>query len=358
MKNFNTKKLRNSIKQYAKPSNKLAILIFFSDITIYALAIAGTIIFESLMLRILCGVLAGLRIGTLFLISHDAAHDSFTSNRWWNSIIGRIAFLPSFHNYSLWLIAHNRAHHQSPNIKGLNSWSPLSKEDYDSFSKSRKIIERLYRSPYGICFNYMIERWWKDKFFPYKRIVRQQNITYYLDFILVFTYMIAFTSTLIYIGMQASHTNPIEVLLLALILPFLVSNFLIGVTVYQHHTHETVPWFKTTEDSNAYGSNEDVTMHIKYPHWYNLISHNAMEHTAHHVDPRVPLYNLSKAQTVLCDLCGQDLITMDFSLRNFFSTMKKCKLYDYENHLWVDFEGNPTSSKTLIVEELVYEKAA
>ncbi len=358
MKNLNTKELRYAIKQYAKPSNKLALFIFFSDLTIYALAIAGAIMFESLILRIVCGVLAGLRIGTLFLVSHDAAHDSFTSNRMWNSIIGRIAFLPSFHNYSLWLIAHNRAHHQTPNIKGLNSWSPLSKEDYDGFSTSRKIMERLYRSPYGICFNYMIERWWKDKFFPYKRIVRQQNISYYLDFILVFTYMVSFTIALIYLGVHVAHTNPLEVLLIALVIPFLVSNFLIGVTVYQHHTHETVPWFKTIEESKVYGSNEDVTVHIKYPHWYNLISHNAMEHTAHHVDPRVPLYNLSKAQTVLCELCEEDLITMDFSLINFLLTMKKCKLYDYGNHLWIDFEGNPTSSNTLIVGELDYAEAA
>ena len=89
-----------------------------------------------------------------------------------------------------------------------------------------------------------------------------------------------------------------------------------------------------------------------------MISHNAMEHTAHHVDPRVPLYNLSKAQTVLCELYGQDLLKMDFSLFNFLSTMKKCKLYDYENHLWLDFEGPPTSSKLVVVEELDYAKAA
>ena len=358
MNNLNTKELRSAIKQYAKPSNKLALFIFFSDLTIYTLAIAGTIMFESLLLRIACGVLAGLRIGTLFLVSHDAGHDSFTSNRLWNSIIGRIAFLPSFHNYSLWLIAHNRAHHQSPNIKDINSWSPLSKEDYDCLSKSRKMIEHLYRSPLGISFNYMVERWWKDKFFPYKRIIRQHNPSYFLDFILVFTYMITFTLALIYMGMQVTHTNPLEVLLLALILPFLVSNFLIGMTVYQHHTHETVPWFKTQKECNAYASLEDITVHIKYPHWYNLISHNAMEHTAHHVDPRVPLYNLSKAQTVSCELYGQDLITMDFSLFNFLSTMNKCKLYDYENHLWLDFEGNSTSSKLVVVEEMEYEKAA
>jgi hypothetical protein len=38
--------------------------------------------------------------------------------------------------------------------------------------------------------------------------------------------------------------------------------------------------------------------------------------------------------------------------------MNKCKLYDYENHLWLDFEGNSTSSKLVVVEEMEYEKAA
>lgn len=358
MNNYNTKKLRCSIKEYAKPSNKLALLIFFSDLAIYTLAIAGTIMFESIILRIFCGVLAGLRIGTLFLVSHDAGHDCFTSSRLWNSIIGRIAFLPSFHNYSLWLIAHNRAHHQSPNIKGLNSWSPLSKEDYAALSPGRKLLERLYRSPLGISFNYMIERWWKDKFFPYKRIVRQDNISYYLDFVLVFSYMILFMSGLVYIGIQASHTNPAEVLLLAFVLPFLISNFLIGLTIYQHHTHETVPWFRSKKECDQYASLEDITVHVKYPHWYNLISHNAMEHTAHHVDPRVPLYNLSKAQTVLCELYGQDLVTMDFSPAKLLATMGKCKLYDYENHLWLDFDGNPTSTTTLEFGEQEFSIAA
>jgi omega-6 fatty acid desaturase (delta-12 desaturase) len=122
---------------------------------------------------------------------------------------------------------------------------------------------------------------------------------------------------------------------------------LIGVTVYQHHTHESIPWFDSeTELMKLYGQ-EEVTMHVQYPRWYNIISNNAMEHTAHHIDPRVPLYNLAKAQKVLSKLLGNEMITVPFSVKGFLITMTRCKLYDYKNHYWLDFDGRPTGKQIL-----------
>ncbi len=31
-----------------------------------------------------------------------------------------------------------------------------------------------------------------------------------------------------------------------------------------------------------------------------------------------------------------------FSIKAFLNTLRKCKLYDYEQHCWMDFEGNIT----------------
>ena len=356
---MNTKALRQAVSQYAKPSNQQALFLFVMDISLYGLAIAGTIFLENMMLRVACALFAGLRIGTLFLIAHDSGHDSYTSSRLMNKIIGRIAFLPSFHNFSLWLIAHNRSHHQSPNVKGLNSWSPMSKAEYDSLPRWRQVLESIYRTPMGISLNYTIERWWKDKFYPYNRVVENhKNLSYWSDFALVVAYIIGFTAILVYSGLTLSHTNPAEVLLLAMVIPFFFGNFLIGLTIYQHHTHETIPWFSSVEEFRAYGDQKDVTIHVKFPDWYNVISNNSMIHTAHHIDPRIPLYNLAKAQEVLYELEGDDIINMDFSLFRFMDTMKNCKLYDYENHVWTDFNGNPTSDRTVFVIEPEYKQAA
>lgn len=358
MDKFNTKQLRSAIAKYAKPNTTLALLIFITDVLLYVAAISGTIFFENIILRIFCGIFAGLRIGTLFLVSHDAAHDSYTGSRLLNRIIGRICFLPSLHNYSLWVIAHNRLHHQSPNLKGINSWSPHSKDEYDNLSFFGRIIEQFYRSPFGIWLNYMIERWWKNKFFPYKRIVGKYKIIHWLDFALIVTYLVAFMSMLIYLGNNLSYTSPSELLLFSFSIPFLVSNFLIGVTVYQHHTHESIPWFDSETEKEKFVAQEEITMHVQYPRWYNIISNNAMEHTAHHIDPRVPLYNLAKAQKVVSKLIGDGMVTIPFSVKSFLRTMSICKLYDYRNHCWLDFEGHPTSQPTLVKEHIEYQHAA
>ena len=81
-------------------------------------------------------------------------------------IVGRIAFLPSLHNFCLWQIAHNRLHHRFTNFKGLNSWSPLSKTEFDALPPWRKLTERFYRTLPGIGAYHLVERWWKDKLFP------------------------------------------------------------------------------------------------------------------------------------------------------------------------------------------------
>jgi len=36
-----------------------------------------------------------------------------------------------------------------------------------------------------------------------------------------------------------------------------------------------------------------------------------------------------------------------FSFRLFWDTLRRCKLYDYERHAWLDFEGRPTAEPIL-----------
>ena len=343
MSHLNLKQLRSEVVEYTSRDTKKALFIFSTEFVIYTLSIAGIIFLENLPLRVLCAVVAGLKISTLFVIAHDAAHASFTKNRMLNKILARLAFLPSYHNYSLWLIAHNKSHHQLTNMQGSNSWSPLSKEEYDALPGWRKHVEQFYRSPIGISFYYLIERWWKDKFFPYQRLISKNRASYWLDFLLVSTYMGTFLWILHQVGASSAHSSSMELIMLAFLIPLVVSNFMLGFTVYGHHTHETIPWFRTKAERDQAVDVEEITMHVKFPHWYNMFSHHIMEHTAHHVDSRIPLYNLAKAQEVLENCLGDELVTVNFSIKDFLTTMQKCKLYDFENHQWLDFNGLPTS---------------
>ncbi len=342
MEKLNTKQLRLSVSDYAKPSDGLAYSIFFIDILLYLALLAGVVFLESMSLKIGCSILAGLKIASLFVIGHDAAHGAYTSSKRANQLIARVAFLPSLHNYTLWLEEHNRNHHQSNNVKGINSWSPMSRAEFDALPVWRQQLEKLYRSPAGIMFYYMIERWWKHKFYPFTGNDKRDNKAM-ADFAFLVSCLGGYIALLTLTGNLLAHTSALELVLLACVLPFAIWNFMMGFTVYQHHTHETIPWSDSIDERNDIGSQEDFTMHVQYPRWFNMVSHNIMEHTAHHVDPRIPLYHLNKAQERLTLQLGDEMNVVKFSLRDFLVTMSRCKLYDYDNHRWQDFNGIPTS---------------
>src|SRR5690349_48752 len=153
MRAIEAKSLRAALAGYARPSIPLALALFVATLAVYGLALAGALALPSLALRILCSIAAGATIASLFVIGHDAAHGAFTPSR-------------ALHNYSLWQVQHNRLHHRLVNVKGFNSWSPLTKAEYDALPAWRRALERLYRGPLGFAPYYLRERWWRDKFFP------------------------------------------------------------------------------------------------------------------------------------------------------------------------------------------------
>jgi omega-6 fatty acid desaturase (delta-12 desaturase) len=73
------------------------------------------------------------------------------------------------------------------------------------------------------------------------------------------------------------------------------------------------------------------------------MTHNIMQHTAHHLHPRIPLYQLPKAEKALAEALGERFISDRFTIPWFLRTMGDCKLYDYEQHQWLDFKGNASS---------------
>jgi acyl-lipid omega-6 desaturase (Delta-12 desaturase) len=358
MNTTETKHLRASVDKYTQRSMPLALLIFFTEVIIYLSAIAGIIFVDNILVRILCSMIAGLIISALYVIAHDGAHNSFTGSKRLNKLIARVSYLPSLHNYSLWLIAHNRLHHNNPNVQGINSWWPYSKNEYDSLPGWRKMLERFYRSIFGMCFYYLIERWWKYKFYPYEKYTGARSSGQIMDFLLLVVYLVTFIGMLVYAGMKLAHTSPAELIVLGFVMPFLIWNFMGGATIYQHHTHESLPWFRSNEERKRLCGQEAVTMHVRYPRWYNFLSLNIMEHTAHHVNPGIPLYNLAKAQDALSKILGNKLVTVQFSGGAFLKTVDRCKLYDYEHHRWLDFDGNPTSGATIASDGPRYANAA
>jgi omega-6 fatty acid desaturase (delta-12 desaturase) len=341
------RELRAALEGYTKRSTAVACGLFMKDLGIYSAAVAGAVYFENPALKAVCAVIAGGVISAIFVIAHDAAHGAYTDSKLLNRLIGRIAFLPALHNYGLWQIAHNRQHHRVTNLKGRNSWSPLSKAEYDALPAWRRMVERLYRSPLGLGVYYLVERWWKDKFFPTERVVGKHQAVYWLDFALVLAYLAIFLGGLAIAGTRLPQTGPWGAVLWGFVVPFAVWNSAMGFTVYLQHTNLRVPWFDDLDQLLKLDGQHDVTVHVRFPRWYGHISHDIMEHPVHHLAPKIPLYHLKQAQDALAGLLGDRLISERFTLGGFLRTMARCKLYDYTNHRWLDFQGRPTCERTI-----------
>src|SRR5256885_7187957 len=87
---------------FVESNNWLSILVFLFDYTMYLVAVATAILADALWLKIIAAVVAGTAISMLFILGHDAAHQSLVANRKLNKVLGRLTFLPCLHNYTLW----------------------------------------------------------------------------------------------------------------------------------------------------------------------------------------------------------------------------------------------------------------
>jgi len=313
----------------------MAAVVF--DWALYLAAVATAVLAENLIVKVLAVVLGGVAISMLFILGHDAAHKSLFSRRALNSIFGRILFLPCLHNYTLWVIQHNRLHHQVTNVKGFNSYSPLTVVEFNNLAPWLRIRERIYRSIVGFGAYYFVERWWRDKFFPRRTVPRGRQLAAWLDFALLSAWVTGFLITLALL--EATHGRLVSAFLWGFVLPFLVWNQLMGLTAFLNHTHPLVPWFRTREEARGSKTQAEVTVVVQFPAWYDLLSHNIMQHQAHHVNPRIPWFRLKSAQRRLSPLLGPTAMVEKMGVGYLLRLTKTCRLYDYENRCWLDFTG-------------------
>ncbi len=333
--------LRQALRPYTTRSNLKALTIFFAFYGNLIALVALALYVENVWARILCSISAGSTISALFVIGHDAAHSCYTRNRSLDAVLGRLALLPALHNFTLWQIVHNRMHHFEPCVKGMNSSSPLSKVDFDQLSAWGRAVEVFYRSPFGLGPYYLVKRWLKEKFVPPRRLQDTKAKEQWIDFGGILLFLTSLAVIFWFAAQAVDHLSYLQAWLWGFLVPFLVWNYLMGFTVYVQHTHPTIPWFRSKEDAVKSGIDQhQLAVQLVFPKWFGLISNNIMEHPAHHVNTKVPLYNLAKAQSYLNELIGSAAVVERFTPRSFLQIMHHCKLYDYDNQRWLAFDGS------------------
>ena len=303
----------------------------------------------------LTSVLLGVAGNVLFVIAHDSAHNSFTPRGWLNAIIARCCFLPAWHCHTGWVHAHNHVHHGWTNLRTKDYvWAPITKSEYDLLSRWGQWRVRFHRSVLGFALYYLVEINLK-KIFMLQPEVRNARVRrmWMLDNTLLVAAIIGQAWLWIWLAQAVSNeVSPLWLLFFAMVVPGVFTNFLVGFTTYLQHTHPAIPWFDNKGELTFYIGQVRGTTHTHLPYKINSLFHNVMDHTAHHVDPRVPLYHLPEAQQKIEKSHLRHIVQHRFTLHSLYRTLKVCQLYDYANHCWQDFDGNQTSSRTIHFESL------
>jgi omega-6 fatty acid desaturase (delta-12 desaturase) len=336
----------------AKSTFKGVVVLALSLIP-YALGYAGFFVLEGWWPKILSAALMTMSLPMLFIVGHDACHQSLTPHRWLNKLIGRLTMVPTWHAYSVWDLGHNGMHHGWTNVRSKDfTWTPLSKADYDALTPVGRFMQRQYRTWWGVGIYYIIEIWTKYGMTGAKPQTPRMNVLFWADRLSI----VAFTALLVAAVLGLTDRTGLGansllvsagLLTLGVIVPFLVWNWTMGMIVLVHHTHPTVPWYGDVADWSYYAGQVQSTVHIELPRPVELILHNIMEHTAHHADPRVPLYNLEQAQKKLEETYAGNIVVVPFTLAGVSNTMRTCRLFDYETHRWLDWNGSPTTEPLL-----------
>ncbi|MBA2962970.1 MULTISPECIES: fatty acid desaturase [Ramlibacter] len=339
---------RKTIRQWLVPlaskATGRALLLLVLDAALLGAALAGTVLLAATWAKLLCGIGAGFVIGRLFILGHDACHQSLTPHRGLNKWIGRIAFLPSITPYSLWDVGHNVVHHGYTNLKGFDFvWAPCTREEYAALGGGRRLLDRIYRSGWAPGLYYLVEIWWKRMFFPARRHMPTRRPVFLWDNLLVSAYAVLWAGGLAWAA-RATGQSTATVLVAGFVVPFLVWCAMIGFVVYVHHTHTAVSWHDERTAWAQAAPFVSTTVHLTFPLAIGSLLHHIMEHTAHHVDMGIPLYRLKQAQARLEELLPGRIVIQRFSWRWYFDTARRCKLYDFQRRCWTDYAGRATSA--------------
>ncbi len=336
--------LRRALAPFLAADTKRGILDVAIDYALYFAALAGVLFVPPLWAKLLFSVVAGLKIANLATLGHDAAHGNLTRSPALNRVLGILCFLPGLYTYQLWLYDHHHVHHPFTNGRHRDSWTPYSKAEFDQLPRFRRWRERLYRAPWGIGFApyYIIERWWQVKFFPRAFLPSRFRAAAWRDFALVATWLGVVCAVLAAAPLY-SQTGTVAALALGFALPFYVWQTLFAFTVYVQHTHADIAWFDGAVDRREAVPIEQLSLQLTFPHWLSLLVHHVYEHAAHHANPRIPYHQLPAAQRVLNQVSAGHTVTQRFSFGWMNDTLRRCKLYDYEQNRWLDFEGRPTA---------------
>lgn len=307
------------------------------DLVIYVAVIVGLILVDNPFAVLGLWFVGALVISGLFVIAHDAAHGALFASKRLNRVVGTIAMLPSWHVYEGWVLGHNRIHHAYTVREGFDFvWHPYTPEQFAAMSKPARLRHRIEWSWWGAGAYYLREVWWNKMIVGapparWRRAVRR-------DRVIVATFVVLATIALAALGWSAdgSVLGALWMVLKVLVIPFLLFTFVIASFVHVHHIQPDIRWWPRREWTKWRGQMEGTTV-LRARFGLDFFFHWIMVHVPHHVDMRIPMYNLEAATDAIEAAFPGSIHDEPLRFRDFVRNTRLCRLYDFNEGRWYTY---------------------
>jgi omega-6 fatty acid desaturase (delta-12 desaturase) len=310
---------------------------FGRDLVMYGLVVAALIMFNNPFAVLALWVFSGLVISGLFVVGHDAAHGALFRSKRLNHVIATIAMLPSWHVYEGWVLGHNRIHHGYTVRQGFDFvWHPYTPEQYQEMSRLKRVRHRVEWSWLGAGAYYLREVWW-HKMIVGKPPARWASAVRRDRFIIA-AFVLGSSIALGAIGWAQSGTvlGAAWMILKVLVVPFLAFTYVIASFVHVHHVQPGIRWWKRREWTKWHGQMEGTTV-LRARFGLNFFFHWIMVHVPHHVDMRIPMYNLELATDAIEKAFPGTVHDEPLRFRDFIANTRACQLYDFDEGHWLTY---------------------
>ncbi len=294
---------------------------------------------------LLLSVLAGIAVSAMFVIGHDAAHEALLPSHRANRLVALVFMLPSLHVRDGWVFGHNRVHHGFTVKRGLDFvWHPVTPAEYSQFSGLRRLLHRLEWSCLGAGVYYLRNVWWNKmiRFTPPTKsapgVPRDRRI--------IGAYFVVASTVALLLGwnQQATVLSALWMWGRVVLIPFLVFSWIIGATVHVHHVQPDIRWYDSKDWTRSKAQLIGTTV-MRAPWFIDAALHHIFIHVPHHVDARIPCYQLADAAKAIDEAFPGIVLERSFRFKDYLSATQACKLFDFETSQWVRTNGVFSSCK-------------
>ncbi|GMK42030.1 fatty acid desaturase [Paenibacillus sp. CCS19] len=257
-----------------------------------------------------------------FIIFHDCCHQSFFKSRRANDWLGNITGILTHFPYEQWKNAHNIHHATSGNLdkRGVGDMWVMTVDEYVASSPRMKLAYRLYRNPLvflvlGPLLVFLVT-YRKNR--PGAKRKEKLN-TYLTNVAIVVLYVL--------LGELLGWKN---VILVQVPILWVAGTMGIWLFYVQHQFEDS--YFENDDEWSYVKAAVEGSSYYKLPRLLQWITGNIGYHHVHHLNPKVPNYNLEKTHLAIPPLQQAVTITFRTSLQSL-----RFRLWDEEAKTFIGF---------------------